>query len=237
MVSHRPLRRIPAPLYNKPSWLLAPDPSMLPVPTFNDVATVTVQRQSLITVPAPKPSSRSLPSSDSVIFPPLPKYADVMRMENDLPVAEARRRARAIDPIGYAAEAPQGELPPPPSFDDIRRMQPDLPWEEVMKRAGNIDQAALARDMISQQGPERLEALLRPLATFLSPQWMDSPTIDLPESSFNQSSMNAEEAMTSSLFLSSTKDKNGGELKAFATFLAVWLHATVTNESRTEVTK
>ncbi|KAG7448363.1 uncharacterized protein BT62DRAFT_767545 [Guyanagaster necrorhizus] len=183
-------------------------------------------------VPAPKPYS----SSESITFPPPPKYADVMRMDNASTSRQSEETCAHDRP--YATEVPQAKLRPQPSFDDIRCMQPDLPWEEVMKRAGNIDQSALARDMISQQGPERLEASHGPSIGCLSPQSVVA-IVNLPESihtSFNQSSMNAEEAMISSLLWSPTKDKNSEELKAFATLIAVWLHATITNESRTEVT-
>ncbi|KAK0211299.1 hypothetical protein DFS33DRAFT_369688 [Desarmillaria ectypa] len=252
MASHHPQHRMSAHLYNKPSWLLAPDPSMLPAPVFDGAGRVTVRKQSLVihanvTIPVPTPthilipSFHSLPSSDSCVFPPPPKYAEMIDMHDDLPLAEAMRRARAIDPIGYAAEVIQPEHRLPPSFDDICRMEPHLSWEEVMKRAGNIDQTALARDMISQQGPERSKVSppSSKVASLLDPQWTHGPTANLPEptnKSYTRSSTKAEEAATSLPFLSSNKDKNSKELQAFATFLAIWLHATITNESRTQPT-
>ncbi|SJL12275.1 uncharacterized protein ARMOST_15698 [Armillaria ostoyae] len=239
-----PLRRIPAHLYNKPSWLMAPDPSMLPVPVFDGTATLSVQRQSLVMVHAtvPVPSSHSLPSTDSCIFPPPPTYAEIMDMHDDLPLAEVMRRARAMDPIGYVAEAVHPEDRLPPSFDDICRMEPHLSWEEVMKRAGNIDQAALIRDTY-KQGPDGLEASFKrssEVSSLLGPQTVSyRPTTSLPEpkiKSYSRSSMNTEEAARSLLILSSSKDKIRKELKAFSTFIAIWLYATITNRSRTQPT-
>ncbi|KAK0463517.1 uncharacterized protein EV420DRAFT_1638452 [Desarmillaria tabescens] len=243
---------MPAHLYNKPSWLLAPDPSTLPIPAFNGAARVTVRRQervvvhATVSVPAPTPtyilvsSSHSSPFSNSCIFPPPPRYAEMMDMHGDLPLAEAMRRARAIDPIGYAAEVIHPEHRLPPSFDDIRRMEPHLSWVDAMKRADNIDQTAFARDPISQPRPEGLEALLRPsheATSLIGARLAYGPTINSPERTYmtyTGSLMKAEEALTSLLFLSSTKDKYSKELKAFATFIAIWLHATVTSEFRTQ---
>ncbi len=238
------LRRFPARLYNKPSWLMAPDPSMLPVPVFDGTASLSVQRQSLIIVHATEPvPSHSLPSTDSCVFPPPPTYAEIMDMHDDLPLAEAMRCARAMDPTGYVAEAIHPEDRLPPSFDDICRMEPHLSWEEVMKRAGNIDQAALVRDMISQQGPDGLEASFdrsRQTSSLLGPQAVSyPPTTGSSEpntKSYRQSSMNTEEAATSLLILSSSKDKIRKELKAFSTYIALWLHATITNRSRIQPT-
>ncbi|PBK78849.1 hypothetical protein ARMSODRAFT_947833 [Armillaria solidipes] len=239
-----PLRRIPAHLYNKPSWLMAPDPSMLPVPVFDGTATLSVQRQSFVIAHAtvPVPSSHSLPSTDLSVFPPPPTYAEIMDMHDDLPLAEAMRRARAMDPIGYVAEAVHPEDRLPPSFDDICRMEPHLSWEEVMKRAGNIDQAALIRDTY-KQSPNGLEASFKrsnEVSSLLGPQTVSySPTTSLPEpktKSYSRSSMNTEEAARSLLILSSSKDKIRKELKAFSTFIAIWLHATITNRSRTQPT-
>ncbi len=165
-----------------------------------------------------------------------------MDMHDDLPLAEAMRRARAMDPLGYVAEAVHPEDRLPPSFDDICRMEPHLSWEEVMKRAGNIDQAALIRDTY-KQGPDGLEASFKrssDVSSLLEPQMVShGPTVSLPESknkSCSRSSMNIEEAARSLLILSSSKDKIRKELKAFATYIAIWLHATITNRSRTQLT-
>ncbi|PBK93263.1 hypothetical protein ARMGADRAFT_1012953 [Armillaria gallica] len=237
-----PLRRISAHLYNKPSWLMAPDPSTLPIPVFDGTASLSVQRQSLVIVHATDlVPFHSLPSTDLCVFPPPPTYAEIMDMHDDLPLAEAMRRARAMDPTGYVAEAVHPEDRLPPSFDDICRMEPHLSWEEVMKRAGNIDQAALVRDMISQQGPDGLDTSFdrsRKTASLLGPQAVSHPPIaSLPEpktKSYSRLSMNTEEAATSLLILSSSKDKIRKELKAFSNFIAIWLHATITNRSRTQ---
>ncbi|KAK0196497.1 hypothetical protein F5146DRAFT_1011716 [Armillaria mellea] len=237
-----PLRRIPAHRFNKPSWLMAPDPSMLPIPVFNGTASFSVQRQSLVVIHATLPvPSHSLPSTEPCVFPPPPTYAEVMDMDDDLPLAEAMRRARAIDPIGYVAEAVHPEDLLPPSFDDISRMEPHLPWEEVMKRAGNIDQAALIRDTISRQGPDGLVTSFEgpsDLSSLLGPQTVSHRlATGIPETiteSYNQLSMNTEEAARSLLILSSSKDRIRKELITFSKFITIWLHATITNRSMTQ---
>ncbi|KAK0211698.1 hypothetical protein IW262DRAFT_1467694 [Armillaria fumosa] len=222
-----PLRRIPVHRFNKPSWLMAPDASALPVPVFNSTASLSVQKQSLVIVHATVPIAHcSLPSTNPCVFPPPPTYAESMAMDDDLPLAEAMRRARTIDPKGYVAEAihPKDRLPP--SFDDILRMEPDLPWEEVMKRAGNVDQVALIRDTISRQGSdgERSFERLSEVSSPPGPQMVSlRPTASLPEPRFDDSQ-------------SSIKDKNRKELKAFAIFIAIWLHSTITNGSGTQPT-
>ncbi|KAK0196468.1 hypothetical protein F5146DRAFT_1011564 [Armillaria mellea] len=234
-----PLRRIPAHRFNKPSWLMAPDPSMLPIPVFNGTASLSVQRQSLVVIHATLPvSPRSLPSIEPSVFPPPPTYAEVVDMNDDLPIIEAMRRARMIDPEGYVAEAVHPEDLLPPSFDDIARMEPHLPWEEVMKRAGNIDQAALIRDTISRQGPDGLEASFKQpseASSLLGPQTVSHRlATGIPETiteSYNQLSMNTEEAARSLLILSSSKDRIRKELITFSKFITIWLHATITNRS------
>ncbi|KAK0211699.1 hypothetical protein IW262DRAFT_1301628 [Armillaria fumosa] len=242
MASH-PLRRIPVHRFNKPSWLMAPDASMLPVPVFNGTASLNIQRQSLVIVHATVPiPSCSLPPTGSCVFPPPPTYAESMAMDDDLSLAEAMRRACAIDPKGYFAEAVHPKDRLPPSFDDIARMEPHLPWEEVMKRAGNVDQAALIRNAISRQDSDRLEASFERLSEVsspLGPQMVSHrPTTSLPEPKFDDShsSMKTEEAVRSLLILSSNKDKSRKELKAYSTFIAIWLHATITNGSWTQPT-
>ncbi|KAK0482658.1 hypothetical protein IW261DRAFT_1562353 [Armillaria novae-zelandiae] len=229
--------------FNKPSWLMAPDASTLPAPAFNGTASFNIQTKSLVIVHATIPiPSCPPPSTDSCVFPPPPTYAESMAMDDDLPLAEAMRRARAMDPEGYVAEAihPKDRLPP--SFDDIARMEPHLPWEEVMKRAGNIDQAALIRDTISRESPDGLEASFeRPseVSSLLGPRTASHrPTTSMPEPNFDdsQSSMYTEEAMTSLSLLSSNQDKINKELKAFSKYITIWLHTTITKGSRTQPT-
>ncbi|KAK0196496.1 hypothetical protein F5146DRAFT_1129283 [Armillaria mellea] len=217
---------------------MAPDPSMLPVPVFDGTASLSVQRQSLVIVHATGivPSH----STEPCVFPPPPTYAEIMDMVDDLPIVGAMRRARAMDPIGYVAEAIHPEDFLPPSFDDIARMEPHLPWDEVMKRAGNIDQAALIRDTISRQGPDGLEASFeRPSEVATLQTISHQPTISIPESItkvYNQSSMNTENAVRSLLILSSSKDRMTKELKTLSVFITIWLHATITNGSRAQPT-